>query len=43
MYDARVFLLIFNKHVDGAGDCHTEWISQKEKNKYHMLAHICGL
>ena len=23
--------------------CHTEWSSQKEKNKYHILTHTCGI
>ena len=29
--------------MDGPRDCHTEWeVSQKEKNKYRILTHICG-
>ena len=30
--------------MDGPRDCHTEWeVSQKEKNKYRILTHICGI
>ena len=28
--------------TNGPTDCHREW-SQKEKNKYHMLMHTCGI
>ena len=31
------------RDVDGPRDCHTEWVSQKEKNKYRILRHICGI
>ena len=30
------------RDVDGPKDCHTEW-SQKEKSKYCILMHICGI
>ena len=29
-------------NMDGPGDYHTEW-SQTEKDKYNMIAHICGI
>ena len=29
--------------MDGPRDCHTVEISQKEKNKYCLLMHICGI
>ena len=31
------------RDVDGPWGCQIEWISQKEKNKYHILMHICGI
>ena len=31
------------KDVDGPTDCHTSEVSQKEKNKYRILMHICGI
>ena len=31
------------RDVDGSRDCHTEVkLSQKQKNKYCILMHICG-
>ena len=30
------------RYVDGPRDCHTQW-SQKVKNKYHLLTHVCGI
>ena len=30
------------RDVDGPRDCHSE-VSQKEKNKYCILTHICGI
>ena len=35
--------LVICSEVDGPRDCHTEWVSQKEKNKYRILMHICGI
>ena len=29
--------------MDGPRVCHTEPVSQKEKNKYRMLTHIYGI
>ena len=33
---------VINSDVDEPRVCHMEWVSQKEKNKYHMLMHISG-
>ena len=33
---------VINSDVDEPRVSHMEWISQKEKNKYHMLMHIYG-
>ena len=30
-------------NMDGPIDCHTEAVSQTEKDKYHMILLICGL
>ena len=30
------------RDVYGSRDCHTREVSQKEKNKYRILTHICG-
>ena len=27
--------------MDGSRDCHTKW-NNSEKDKYHMISHICG-
>ena len=32
-----------NRDVDGPRDCHMSEVSQKEKNKYCILTHICGI
>ena len=29
------------RDVDASRDCHTQEVSQKEKNKYRILMHIC--
>ena len=29
--------------MDQSWGCQTAWISQKKKNKYHILMHICGI
>ena len=36
------------RDVEGPRECHTESViqtevSQKEKNKYHVLTHVCGI
>ena len=31
------------RDVDGPRVCHTSEVSQKEKNKYHILTYICGI
>jgi len=34
----------FYRDVDGPRVCHTEWSkSEREKNKYHILMHICEI
>ena len=34
---------VIRSDVDEPTVCHTEWIGQKEKNKYHMLMHTYGI
>ena len=30
-------------NMDGPRDCHTEWSSQTEKDKYHIISIICEI
>ena len=31
------------RDMDGPRGCHTEGTKSKEKNKYHILMHMCGI